>query len=69
VCVNIDEKMDWATYWAIFSPTHLVTLFGSRWLRPRRVAVGKLFFVKQLLLRLIEEAGKTFFKIKHTYFE
>jgi hypothetical protein len=27
--INFDPKMDWATFWAIFSPTHLVTLLAS----------------------------------------
>jgi hypothetical protein len=26
--VSILTKMDWATFWAIFSQTHLVTLAG-----------------------------------------
>jgi hypothetical protein len=24
-----DKKMDWATFWTIFSQTHLVTLVGG----------------------------------------
>jgi hypothetical protein len=28
-CINVYEKMGWATFWAIFSQTHLVTLIGA----------------------------------------
>jgi hypothetical protein len=31
LCINFDKKMDWATFWAAFSQTHLVTLFASDW--------------------------------------
>jgi hypothetical protein len=27
--INVDLKMGWATFWAIFSQTHLVTLVGG----------------------------------------
>jgi hypothetical protein len=26
VCIGFDKKMDWATFWAIFSQTHLAAL-------------------------------------------
>jgi hypothetical protein len=28
LCINFDEKMGWATSWAIFSQTQLVALFS-----------------------------------------
>jgi hypothetical protein len=27
LCITFDKKWAWATFWAIFSQTHLVTLF------------------------------------------
>jgi hypothetical protein len=38
-CINFDKKVVWASFWAIFSQAHLVTLFGMN--PPRLEGVGR----------------------------
>jgi hypothetical protein len=46
-CINFDKKLVWATFWATFSQTHLVTLippantYYSKWIHLLLIKVGQ----------------------------